>query len=148
MMTYLTSIRTALAVSLLAMATACGGGSPANNQSTATTNVPGSQPAASANMMEPIGNGAAEALPDAALPPQAPPAANPADTTAPAAGPKEKSRGTPAPAARQPSPAPKAGPAPRTAPRNQAAARPAPTPEPAPARKATCTPEHRAMGHC
>lgn len=55
-----------------------------------------------------------------------------------------------APAAREPSAAPKATQAERPAQRNQATPRPAPrpTPTPPPAPTPTCLPEHRAMGHC
>lgn len=77
-----------------------------------------------------------------------PAAGAPASTVAPAAPGRESSRGTAAPAGRQPNPAPKATPAPTPTQRNQRTAEPAPTPVPAPAPKATCLPEHRALGHC
>jgi uncharacterized protein (DUF305 family) len=80
-----------------------------------------------------------EAMPAAGLP---------AATPAPTAKAKEPPRNSATPTARQPSAAPKATPAPRPAQRDQATPRPAPRPEPTPAPKATCTPEHRAMGHC
>ena len=70
----------------------------------------------------------------------------PATTATPAAPAEKNSRNTAAPAARQPSAAPKASP--RPAERERPATRPAPRAEPAPAPKATCLPEHRAMGHC
>jgi uncharacterized protein (DUF305 family) len=75
------------------------------------------------------------------------PAAGAPAAATPAAPAEESSRDTAAPAARQPN-APKATQAQRPTQRDQAAPRPAPRPEPAPAPKETCSPEHRAAGHC
>lgn len=73
---------------------------------------------------------------------------SPAATSTPANPAREPSRYSAAPTARQSNTAPKVTPAPRPAQRDQATPRRAPRPEPTPAPKATCTPEHREMGHC
>jgi hypothetical protein len=143
--------RFAVGASLAALLTACGGGSPANNQSTMSTNVQGNQGMSSTNMMEPIADESGNALSNAPTPvtaDTAPAEAAPAEKTPAAAPAKEKARNAAAPATRPSAAAPKATPAPRTADRNQTAPRTAPRAEPTTPPKVTCTPEHRAMGHC
>ena len=72
----------------------------------------------------------------------------PAASSTPAPAVKEGVRNNVAPAAREPSVAPKATPARRADQPKQATPRPAPKAEPAPPAKAECLPEHRAAGHC
>jgi hypothetical protein len=120
MTTRLKLMRSAVAVSLLALATACGGGAFKNEQNTAP-----------ANIQPPAGEVGTEAMPTAATP------------SLPAA---ERSPDSAAPVAREVRVAPKAPPAQRPAQRNQATPRGAPKPTfpPTP----TCPPEHREMDHC
>lgn len=72
--------------------------------------------------------------------------------SAPAAAPKEATRNSSAPAAREPDAAPKARaperPAQQPAQREQATSPPAPKQPPSPTSTPTCAPEHRAAGHC
>lgn len=69
---------------------------------------------------------------------------------APATPAKQAEGGTTSRTARETGAAPKAKPAERPAQRSQTPARttPQPTPTPTPAPTTTCTPEHRALGHC
>jgi hypothetical protein len=138
--------RSAVAVSLLAIAAGCGGGASPSNQSATSLNVQENQPAASSNMLEPTGNGQAEAMPVGTSEAKTPAAEAANETDAPAAPANEKARNTAEPAARQAAVKPKEAQPP--AQRNQAIARPAPRPTSSQGPKETCTPEHREMGHC
>ena len=113
--------RSLVAVSLLAIVAACGGGSPATNDQSAT-NVQGS-----------VGNDSAQGIPS-----EPEPMAN--NTVA-----AERPSPVPTRAAPEPRGNAKATPARRPAETDRAA----PRPEPRPAPPATnCAPEHRAAGHC
>lgn len=113
--------RSLVAVSLLAIVAACGGGSPATNNQAAT------------NMPLSVGNDSAQGIPSEPEPM--------ANNTAAA----ERPRPAPTRAPPQPRSDAKATPARRASETERAAPRPEPTPAP-PA--TNCAPEHRAAGHC
>lgn len=121
MTTHLKLRRSLVAVSLLAIVAACGGGSPATNDQSAT------------NMQQSMGNDSAQGTPSEPEP-------MPNNTAA-----AENPRPATTRAAPEPRGNAKAPPARRPAEPDRAAPRPAPRPAPS---ALNCAPEHRAAGHC